>query len=310
MTKLTFLRFPIGVVALTCLFGSALGTQPETKSDPIPSFRDQLNHIDFGGGEFSQSLVSNPLISESKEQSQTRSVYSDQLKSLGFGEDIKFTKIDYIAQLENLVADIWVQHPMDSILVVLDWDNTVSLVNGYTLPLREGAVTSEVLQNLAIKYNVKFVILTSRFAGYGPDDGQLSRDAFMASLSSSVCQMHEAFPLLSNSPVALKGEMMVVGNKSVNELGINRFIITDGIVFAGSHTANSMKGIVLAELMRMNFGLKDFNHILFVDNEMVHINSVANIFIHRADKYKITLVHYPQIPLKVDDNPFSVAENK
>ncbi len=294
------------VLSFSYLFGAALGAQPEAKSDPILSFRDQLNLIDFGGGESSQALDPNSLISDSKEQSTTQSIYYDQLKSLGFGERIKFLTIDTIIQLENTVEKIRSQHPSDSILLVLDWDNTVSLVNGFTFPLREGAVTNDVFQNLETKYNVQFMVLTSRFAGYGPDNGQLSKGDFMTLLSSSVYKMHEALPPLSKTPVGLKGKMTVGVIKYADEVNVNSFIITEGIVFAGSHTGNSVKGLVLVELLKLNFGLKDFNHILFVDNDMAHIISVANAFINREDKYKVTLLHYPQTPLRVADNPFSV----
>ncbi len=235
-----------------------------------------------------------PLIAMEKPEAIPKTVqgYSNQ----------NFYKIDNINAIYNLISDIRAkeQNETPKILVAFDWDNTISMVDGCELPLREEN-TKEVIENLATHLNTKIFVLTSRLNGGNVD--QVGKNSLIIAK-----RMHQALPILTQS-TPLKG----VGDFQIKDT--NNYVLYDnGIVFAGSSdndkscsTSGSCKGKALAQLIdgvdiqtgenefkKVNLG--EFDVLIFVDNDRGHLDAVQEAFAQRPDREKIHLIYYKQNP--------------
>lgn len=225
-----------------------------------------------------------------------------------------FHKIDSINAIYNLISDIRskIQSETPKIAVAFDWDNTISMVDGCELPLREEN-TKEVIDNLVTLLNAKIFVLTSRLDGGSVD--QVGKNAL-----NMAKRMHQALPILTQS-TPLKG----VGDFQIKDTN-SHVLYDNGIVFAGSSdddnpcsTSGSCKGKALAQLIdgvdiqtgekeykKVNLG--EFDVLIFVDNDKGHLDAVQEAFAQRPDKDKIHLIYYKQNP-KLGTESWHLCDN-
>lgn len=207
-----------------------------------------------------------------------------------------------ILGLGELVKSKREKNPEAKILVALDWDNTVSLVDGTFFPLREGYLTQYIIYQIFGSYKAEPFILTSRCHGLG-----MAYAGFSASEASY--KMHRQLPTLYKTKIFKEWRVCNFSipnklDKSSETLG--EAMIFDGVLFAGSaNLLRSAKGSAIAYLTD---GAKiqhdngafttlqlNYDYLIFVDDLYLNIDDFALVFADRPDKSKITLVHYPQV---------------
>lgn len=183
-------------------------------------------------------------------------------------------KMASLKDLSDQVSNIRKIYPNAKIVTVFDWDNTVSLINGCELPLREEN-TKEAIQSLVDDFQVNLFILTSRLT-----DNEYPKEDYQ----ENVTKMTAALPLLQ-------------------EGGYEKFSPTDQstIICMGNIIYTNNKGEALFALMNHDYFGKNVDYLLFIDNDATHIKSVQEAYKQQSHQtYKVFLFYYPQNPLRTD----------
>lgn len=272
------------------------------------------------------SCNSNELEKEPSLISKTDSLSSDNKHSLETTPPKKepfFTPhkttlytMDSIIELATLVKYIRNRNPREEIVIVYDWDNTISLENGSCSPLREGDLTSRIIHELFKTYFAQFFILTSRFEG---EPAQV----IMSSAIANTHLMHNALPILKETSI-MNDPCYQYGFFPIENSDREAFFCK-GVLFAGAKEGTyPVKGKVLRQLadgqefyiskaknpgyqrkLMINF---QFDHLIFVDNLIHNIRSAEAAFSDYTGRGKLHFIHYeqkinPVVPLS--EVPFS-----
>ena len=188
----------------------------------------------------------------------------------------------------------------EDILVVSDWDNVISQVNGTNLPLRE-LTTGENIGWLYHK-QVPLLILTSRAygSGYRESDQQSylqGSDEMGRALSSQISaawpyafdfELNYLRPILSK-PV-LQGYHVL---KSSNHFAVG----VNGVIFTRSNALSedggeSSKGSALAHAIDSEWFSVNPKVIIFIDDSESNIAQVKEMFSLRSEK--VFLFYFPE----------------
>lgn len=213
------------------------------------------------------------------------------------------------------------------IIIGFDWDNCISLINGCNLPLRDsvddvynngdGDLVLRVFEELN-QAKIPFFVMTSRLKGYslddfantdeyfpGLDDWEIRRSRTIECVKRNVRSMHRALPFLSpeehNNPLPGLNprEPEVVVHKR-HGIAYASSIIFENIIFAGSHGGlyRSNKGFALINYMILGIlpAANKFDHFIFVDNDMMHVNNIIHAFDDAGIRDKLIILYYPQHP--------------
>lgn len=247
-------------------------------------------------------------------------------------EQPKIQTINHISQIVDIVDTLH-----GTIIIAFDWDNCISLVDGCNLPLRdpldpddprENGNGERVLETFDAlnQRRIKYFVITSRLKGLNIELIMGKTNLFGARtpypyrrvralecIKEHAMAFHEALPFLSkdihNNPIqGLNPPDPVIKEHRRDGLRYAYSIIFENIIFAGSSskTHRSNKGYALVHYMANGIlpTADQFDHFIFVDNEMRHINNVISAFEEAGFQDKLIPIYYPQDPM------FNVIANK
>lgn len=235
---------------------------------------------------------------------------------LAHKENTFFGKIRSISQVTEYTTNIMERYHLKSedVLLVCDWDNTVSAINGSSLPLREDKRTREVLSNL-LDLKIPTIILTSRLAGapvvvQGQSSWEVNRSTFTTMISCAnnmLTGLNLSMPDIFSqtaSNFTLPTNNLKFGQYSYPEPFAQFFmVIYKNIVFAGT-PEKSVKGPALTLLLDHNLLKQKPQLIIFVENNLDHIESVLSSFKNRPEQ--VMTLYYPQEPVELNDLQHSI----
>lgn len=199
----------------------------------------------------------------------------------------KFHQIKALGTIFNFVDSLIDENGADpsEILVVLDWDNTVSRVNGCSLPLREGLDTQNIINEL-VREGIPVAIMTARYRGDGifseENNDQIINQALAESVPKSALNMEKAmgFSLPNIFKETIENKVLKPGfsiGQYPYEFGNKdyHFLIHNSIIFAGG-PSTTIKGLVLKILLEEKFLKKQPRYIIFVDNSLANVEGVLS----------------------------------
>lgn len=211
-----------------------------------------------------------------------------------------FSKTPSITRLTECV-DFFSNFTPTEMLIVVDWDNTMSKINGSSLPLREGQTTRQTIKNL-VDRGIPLIILTSRLAGtniFIKEGGtnKIEPNSFNA-MFSSVANMMTALNI--SLPSVFK-ENTYFSRYPPSELRFGYYpspthpdyytLIYKNVVFAGAPN-QSIKGPGLKDLIDRGLFIHQPKIIFFIDNDIDHVESVLSAFQSREES--VVGLFYPQ----------------
>ncbi len=197
---------------------------------------------------------------------------------------------------------------MTDALLVMDWDNTLSMLNGSSLPLREKTDTRQTLEYFA-ELGIPIIILTSRLQGapaFIQDENQAKPDPnVFDQMVSSVNNMMSALNI-KLSPAFKESAYNYIYPPSNLKFGqypspdhpTYYTIIHHNVVFAGMPN-QSIKGPGLVDLIDQQLFIHDPKLIIFVDNDLDHVESILTAFDERPEK--VIGLYYPQTEQETKD---------
>lgn len=203
--------------------------------------------------------------------------------------------IEEIAKIEDFALQISKEMTPENTLIAFDWDNTITKDDGEDTEFREGEATKNLIVELQSR-GFKPLILTNRLKGYGTTklpESFNSKEEFTEFVKEELIEpMHKmGLELQKNSPFKeSEGYLEFQPTDSENYI----VIIFDSIVFSGSlEEGGSMKGWGLLSIIDQYLTTHpEVKYILFIDNDLYHLNAVKKAFESR--KEKVMLIHYPQ----------------
>jgi hypothetical protein len=224
----------------------------------------------------------------------------------------------YINQISNIGQLMGIVHQLNGKRVVcaLDWDNTISRVNGCNFPLRDRE-TLPVTQALN-DMNITWFILTSRYGGISVDDpavqeiltsrGYLNTRSWSADEIFNECvrwsveELHESLPSLKEQ--SLKG-FVGLNPPDVQTVRLSHYtgsepaLVYGSVVYSGPGAASSNKGRSVIKLMANGVipTANMFDYFIFVDNDIMHLSAMVQAFTRMGILDKLIALHYPQEPL-------------
>ncbi len=199
-------------------------------------------------------------------------------------EDEAFIEIKLLNSFDSIID---VLNPFieeeKQILLVLDWDNTMTLENGKNVPLREGATTKEVFVRLQ-ELGVKTIVLTSRLNGQSLQcPGEYGQEIIKEAINYTLVGPKE-----NDIDIKKSGAL---GDNSYEEFQIEHtdchVVIQDQFVFAGPY-----KGEALMEILSSPRLACAPDVIVFVDDQMANIESVEASL--KDTNYSGILFYYPE----------------
>jgi hypothetical protein len=196
---------------------------------------------------------------------------------------VKERDIKSIQEVLERVEEIHKKNPEEKILVVFDWDRTLSLIEGCFLPLREGEKTKNVVNNL-LKYNAHPIILTSR--RYRLPGAKNDLEKTVKNREKEFDALKDTTIMKNNDPQ--KMALNVPGIKEPDVVYNNRFVAAA----PNDRKAPSVKGYALENLIDQGKIEEKIKYIVFVDNDEKHIENVKTIF-EKRNKEKVDVLHYP-----------------
>lgn len=203
-------------------------------------------------------------------------------------------------RLAEKLREEQVENLHKKIMIVFDWDRTVSKYEGVidkdflSEPegQKEGPLlsTSELFQSLNTK-GFAYFILTARGGG---------EKFSLSSIQPIISDMANAVDL--SSPSMMRSEKIKtfspVDNDS-QQIGYLNWnsgdvtMITSHVVFAGSsYRALSLKALTLEQLIDRNYFETKPEHIIFVDNSYRHIKGFVEVFADRSEN--VFALYYPK----------------
>lgn len=235
-------------------------------------------------------------------------------------EDLAYDRyteaLQHVRQIANIGQLMSVVHTLDGKRVVcaLDWDNTISRVNGCNFPLRDPE-TLPVTQALN-EMNITWFILTSRYGGLSADDPMVqqvlrSRGIYSTSMSDtevfnecvrwSVEELQQALPsLYEQSQKGFAGlnppEVRTVHLSHYG--GAEPALVYGSVVYSGPGAQSSNKGRSVIKLMANGVipTANMFDHFIFVDNDVMHLSAMVQAFTRAGIRDKLIALYYPQDP--------------
>jgi hydroxymethylpyrimidine pyrophosphatase-like HAD family hydrolase len=196
-------------------------------------------------------------------------------------------------------------------IIFLDWDNTVTKKDGEDTEFRE-LETQKIIQEMQTSgYDI--LVITSRLKGASIDSLTINgtRPEAIHALNNYLCEMDKSFNLFTKQKTIKSLSLdtgAVLVDLEINENLKDYMIITNNIIFAGSHDPiASNKGPALVKLLDLNNeGSKSsepddgpifssdrvHKKVIFIDNDPDHIQSVKTAFEKRDEK--LLLLYYPQ----------------
>jgi hypothetical protein len=210
------------------------------------------------------------------------------------------------------------------IIIGFDWDNTISLVGGCYLPLRDpitikqngdGTRVLETFEELNQR-SIPYFIITSRLQGQSieqiahttrwfPSNYQAEQrtNRTIHCIKESVKFMHEAVPQLSNSPLVVlnpSSEPVVIPHKYLGEIYATS-IVFENVIFAGSEHEEQFynKGPALISCMALGIlpSADQFDYCICVDDSKEHLDSIRDAFEATGIDNKLIRIWYPQHPI-------------
>jgi hypothetical protein len=192
------------------------------------------------------------------------------------------------------------------IIVAVDWDNVISLSDGCDLPLRDpiypyedplfngdGQAVHDTFKELNAR-SIPWFIITARLHGNSALDLTYHKSldtiyaktaCFNSCIINATDAMHEALPELSKQNIL---------TPSSPELGKYNSITYNNIVFAGGQPTSNKGPILIDNIKRKR--LKNFDYLVFIDNDYQNIVNVANIFKDEGLRKKLITIYYFQYP--------------
>jgi hypothetical protein len=232
---------------------------------------------------------------------------SDQIAIIAQKNNTYFAKISKIDKVIDHLNSLIQKEKLnkEEILVAFDWDNTLSKINGCSLPLREDSNTKEVVTKLK-QDNIPFIILTSRLGGealfYQENDQLFLHKIIFERMMISVKNMllaldMKAPPIFDESAFYQFFLEELNGNISIGQLSpspndkIAKTLIYQNVVFAGS-SQQSVKGDALTKIIDLQLLKHTPKSIIFIDNDLSHIEGMFQAFKNRSET--IFGLYYPQ----------------
>jgi hypothetical protein len=119
-----------------------------------------------------------------------------------------------------------------------------------------------------------------------------------------------ALPPLNPNLIIWDEQNQAHQNNQLKQLASNRLIIIEhspylysiaygNVIFAGSTTGKVNKGPAIINYMARGLlpsGL-NFDHFIYVDNDLKYVNSVIDFFTRSGMRHKLIAIHYPQKPI-------------
>lgn len=214
-----------------------------------------------------------------------------------------FRKVTTIATAYNHAKEFmhWEKLEAKDILVVMDWDNTISMMNGTSLPFREDVLTRKTIQNI-IEHQFQFMILTSRLAGnqltvqdeYGVRIDPANFSAMLSCLSNMMTALNMTIPSIFKDAVynyMFEPNGLRFGQHLPSSTPGLATLTYKNIVFAGAPD-KSVKGESLLHLLESDYFIHQPKLIIFIDNDLDHLESMFTAFSKRPEI--IVGLYFPQ----------------
>lgn len=168
------------------------------------------------------------------------------------------------------------------ILLVLDWDNTITKINGESTPMREGEYTKVVLELLQ-DLGVKAMILTARLNGQSLEH---PKDVTREKIQQAIADTLNGLEL---NEIDLQKSAALSSN-NYEEFYLEHtdchVVIQNQFVFAGCYKGEALLAILSSP--RLDFAP---DVIVFVDDQYPNIESVRDALMDTL--YSVVLLHYP-----------------